>query len=48
MEKILIVEDDRAVQRALKHLLVSEDYSVETASDGAGDSRPEASRDARP
>jgi DNA-binding response OmpR family regulator len=35
MEKILIVEDDRAVQRALKHLLVSEDYSVETASDGA-------------
>jgi DNA-binding response OmpR family regulator len=35
MEKILIVEGDRAVQRALKHLLVSEDYSVETASDGA-------------
>jgi DNA-binding response OmpR family regulator len=35
MEKILIVEDDRAVQRALKHLLVSEDYAVETAGDGA-------------
>lgn len=34
MEKILIVEDDRAVQRALKHLLVSEDYRVETAGDG--------------
>jgi DNA-binding response OmpR family regulator len=34
MEKILIVENDRAVQRALKHLLVSENYSVEVRGDG--------------
>jgi DNA-binding response OmpR family regulator len=34
MEKILVIEDDRAVQKALKHLFVSEDYVVEVASDG--------------
>jgi DNA-binding response OmpR family regulator len=36
VEKILVVEDDRAVQRALKRLLEAEDYSVEITSDGAG------------
>ena len=36
MEKILVVEDDRAVQKALKRLLESEDYSVEITSDGLG------------
>jgi DNA-binding response OmpR family regulator len=35
MEKILIVEDDRAVQRALKRVFQSEDYDVRVASDGA-------------
>lgn len=34
MEKILIVEDDRAVQKALKHLFVSSGYGVEVARDG--------------
>ena len=34
MEKILIVEDDRAVQKALKHLFVSSGYEVEVARDG--------------
>lgn len=34
MERILIVEDDRAVQRALKRLFESEDYTVEVASNG--------------
>jgi DNA-binding response OmpR family regulator len=34
MEKILIVEDDRAVQRALKRVFQSEDYDVRVASDG--------------
>jgi len=34
MEKILIVEDDRAVQKALKHLFVSTGYAVEVARDG--------------
>jgi DNA-binding response OmpR family regulator len=36
VEKILVVEDDRAVQKALKRLLESEDYSVEITSDGLG------------
>ncbi len=36
MEKILVVEDDRAVQRALKRLFESEDYSVEVTGDGTG------------
>lgn len=34
MEKILIVEDDRAVQKALKHLFVSSGYDVDMARDG--------------
>ncbi len=34
MEKILVVEDDRAVQRALKRLFESEDYVVEVTPDG--------------
>jgi DNA-binding response OmpR family regulator len=34
MEKILIVEDDRAVQNALKRLFASNGYSVEIASNG--------------
>jgi len=35
MEKILIVEDDRQVQKALRRLFESEGYSVEIAADGA-------------
>jgi DNA-binding response OmpR family regulator len=35
MDKVLVVEDDRAVQRALKRLLESEDYSVQISNDGA-------------
>jgi DNA-binding response OmpR family regulator len=34
MEKILIVEDDLAVRKALRRLFESEDYAVELASDG--------------
>jgi DNA-binding response OmpR family regulator len=34
MERILVIEDDRAVQRALKRLFESEDYIVEVAADG--------------
>jgi DNA-binding response OmpR family regulator len=34
MKKILVVEDDRAVQRALRRLFESEDYVVEVMSDG--------------
>lgn len=34
MEKILIVEDDRAVQRALKRLFESESYTVEVTPNG--------------
>src|SRR6516164_4135318 len=34
MEKILIVEDDRAVQRALKRLFESEHYAVEITPNG--------------
>lgn len=34
MERILVVEDDRAVQKALKRLFESEGYSVESALDG--------------
>ena len=34
MEKILIVEDDRAVQRALKRLFESENYVVEVTPNG--------------
>lgn len=35
MEKILIVEDDRRVQKALRRLFETEGYAVDTASDGA-------------
>ena len=35
MERILVVEDDRAVQKALRRLFESEGYSVEAAFDGA-------------
>lgn len=34
MEKILIVEDDRSVQKALKHLFESNGYGVQVARDG--------------
>lgn len=34
MEKILVVEDDRAVQKALKRLFVSNGYGVEIAHNG--------------
>jgi DNA-binding response OmpR family regulator len=34
MERILVIEDDRAVQRALKRLFESEDYLVEVTADG--------------
>jgi DNA-binding response OmpR family regulator len=34
VERILVVEDDRAVQKALKRLFESEGYSVEAAFDG--------------
>ena len=34
MERILVVEDDRAVQKALRRLFESEGYSVEAAFDG--------------
>ena len=34
MEKILIIEDDRAVQKALKRLFESEAYGVEIKADG--------------
>jgi DNA-binding response OmpR family regulator len=34
MEKILVVEDDLAVQKALRRLFESEDYAVELTTDG--------------
>jgi DNA-binding response OmpR family regulator len=34
MERILIVEDDRAVQKALKHLFETEGFTVEISADG--------------
>ena len=34
MERILVVEDDRAVQKALKRLFESEGFAVEISSDG--------------
>jgi len=33
-DRILIIEDDRAIQKALKRLFESEDYSVHVAGDG--------------
>lgn len=35
MERILVIEDDRAVQRALRRLLEGEGYSVDFAGDGS-------------
>lgn len=35
MEKILVIEDDRAIQKALKRLFDSEGYAVEVAANGA-------------
>ncbi len=46
MERILVVEDDRAVQKALKRLFEGEDFSVEITSDGK--SAVEAFRRATP
>src|SRR3954470_24202758 len=34
MERILVVEDDRAVQKALKRLFEAEGFAVEISSDG--------------
>jgi DNA-binding response OmpR family regulator len=34
MEKILVIEDDRAIRKALEHLFESEGFAVEAASDG--------------
>src|SRR6202047_5284648 len=34
MDRILVVEDDRAVQKALKRLFEAEGYTVQIASDG--------------
>ena len=34
MERILVVEDDRAVQKALKRLFEAERFSVEISGDG--------------
>src|SRR6266853_761716 len=34
MERILVVEDDRAVQKALKRLFESEGFAVEISADG--------------
>ena len=34
-DRILVVEDDRAVQRALRRLFEAEGYAVHTADDGA-------------
>lgn len=36
MQKILVVEDGRAVQRALRRLLESEGFAVEISADGTG------------
>src|SRR3954470_6449421 len=46
MERILVVEDDRAVQKALKRLFESEGFAVEISSDGK--SAVEAYRAAAP
>ena len=35
MERVLVIEDDRAVQKALKRLFESEGYAVDVASDGS-------------
>src|SRR5713101_3008793 len=46
MERILVVEDDRAVQKALKRLFEAEGFSVEISADGK--SALEAFRSATP
>lgn len=46
MKKILVVEDDRAIQKALRRLFESEQYSVEVTSDGKA--ALEAFRSSRP
>ena len=46
MEKILIIEDDRAIQKALKRLFESEGYALEIAATGLAG--PEAFRAAAP
>jgi DNA-binding response OmpR family regulator len=33
-ERVLVIEDDRAIQRALRRLFESEDYAVQVAGDG--------------
>jgi len=57
MERILVVEDDRAVHRALRRLFEPEGYSVDAAFDGqsfpdgvafGGGTRPALAGDARP
>ena len=35
MEKILVIEDDRATRKALKQLFEPEGYAVEVADDGS-------------
>ena len=35
VDRILVVEDDRAVQRALKRLFEAEGYAVQTVADGS-------------
>ena len=35
MERVLVIEDDRAVQKALKRLFEAEGYAVDVASDGS-------------
>ncbi len=46
MERILVIEDDKALQKALKRVFEAEEYSVDFASDGA--SGLEAFRAAHP
>jgi len=46
VKKILVVEDDRAIQKALKRLFESEQYAVEVTSDGKAGL--EAFRSSRP
>ena len=40
METILVVEDDLAVQKALRRLFESEDYAVDVKPDGQAGLRP--------
>jgi CheY-like chemotaxis protein len=47
METILVVEDDLAVQKALRRLFESEDYAVEVKPDGQLDLTPFTSSSSR-